>query len=115
MHTYMMDIGVDVWLYVENGYKPSKTPPTDPKEKKTSSYNYKARQNILQSLSPTILSKVICCNPAKEVWDKLKNIYEGDEKVKQIKLQIHREKFENLKNGRKWKYCSLFTHNRWSC
>ena len=31
------------------------------------------------------------------VWDKLKNIYEGDEKVKQIKLQIHREKFENLK------------------
>jgi hypothetical protein len=51
----------------------------------------------LQALSPTILSKVICCNLAKEVWDKLKNIYEGDEKVKQRKLQIHRAKFENLK------------------
>ena len=40
---------------------------------------------------------MICSNSAKEVWDKLKNIYEGDEKVKQIKLQIHRAKFENLK------------------
>ena len=82
MHTYLMAIGVDVWLSVENGYKPPKTPPTDPEEKKASNCNYKARNNILQALSPTIQSKVICCNSAKEVWDKLKNIYEGDEKVK---------------------------------
>ena len=40
---------------------------------------------------------MICCNLAKEVWDKLKNIYEGDEKVKQVKLQEHRAKFENIK------------------
>jgi hypothetical protein len=40
---------------------------------------------------------VRCCTTSKEVWDKLKKIYEGDEKVKQVKLQIHREKFENLK------------------
>jgi hypothetical protein len=33
----------------------------------------------------------------KEIWDKLKNIYEGDEKVKEAKLQIFREKFEQLK------------------
>ena len=37
------------------------------------------------------------CNTAKEVWDKLKNIYEGDPKVKQVKLQRHRAEFENLK------------------
>ena len=65
MHTYLMDIGVDVWLSIENGYKPSKPPPIDPGEKKTSSCNYKARHNILQALSPTNLSKVICCNSAK--------------------------------------------------
>ena len=51
----------------------------------------------MNALSPTIQSKVICFNSAKEVCDKLKNIYEGDEKVKQIKLQLHRAKFENLK------------------
>jgi hypothetical protein len=97
MHTYLMDIGVDVWLSVENGCKPSKTPATDPEEKKASIYNYKSRNNILQALPLTIQSKVICCNSTKEVWDKLKKIYEGDDKVKQIKLQIHRAKFENLK------------------
>ena len=54
----------------------------------------KARNNILNALSPTVQAKVICCNSSKEVWDKLKNLYEGDEKVK---LQLHRAKFENLK------------------
>ena len=97
MHTYSMAIGVDVWLSIENGYKPPKTPPIDLEEKKASSCNYKAMHNTLQALSPTILSKVICCNLAKEVWDKLRNIYEGDEKFNQIKLQIHRAKFENIK------------------
>jgi len=30
------------------------------------------------------------------MWDKLKNIYEGDEKVKEAKLYIFRAKFEQL-------------------
>ena len=97
MHTYLMAIGVNVWLSIENAYKPSKTPPTDPKEKKASNCNYKARHNILNTMPPIVQAKVICCNLAKEVWDKLKIIYEGDEKVKQVKLQLHRAKFENLK------------------
>jgi hypothetical protein len=37
------------------------------------------------------------CESTKEMWDKLKTIYEGDEKVKEAKLQIFREKFEQLK------------------
>ena len=97
MKTFLLAIGVDGWISVENGYNPSETPPTDPDEKKACSCNYKARHNILNALSPTIQSKVICCNSTKEVWDKLKNIYEGDEKVKQVKLQLHRAKFENMK------------------
>ena len=54
MQTYLFDIGVDVWLSIENGYKPSKNPPSDPDEKKTCKCNYKARHNILNALSPTI-------------------------------------------------------------
>lgn len=78
----MLDIGVDVWISVENGYKPSKTPPIDPNEKKVCNCNYKEMHNILNELSPTIQIKVICYTTTKEVWDKLKKIYEGDEKVK---------------------------------
>jgi hypothetical protein len=51
----------------------------------------------LNALSSTIQTKVRCCTLAKEVWDKLKNIYEADEKVKKVKLQLHKAKFENLK------------------
>lgn len=34
---------------------------------------------------------------AQAMWDKLKNAYEGDEKVKKSKLQTHRMQFESLK------------------
>jgi hypothetical protein len=33
----------------------------------------------------------------KEIWDKLQKMYEGDDKVKREKLQIHRGQFETLK------------------
>ena len=67
MKTYLLDLGVDVWIYVVNGYKYPRTPPTDPDEKKLCSCNYKARHNILNELSPIVQAKVICCNSAKEV------------------------------------------------
>jgi hypothetical protein len=65
------------------------------------SCNSKYRHVILAALAPTIASKVMGCSTAKEVWDKLKNIYEGDPKVKQVKLQRHRAEFENLKINEK--------------
>jgi uncharacterized lipoprotein YehR (DUF1307 family) len=52
-------------------------------------------------LAPTIASKVMGCNTTKVIWDKLKSIYEGDPKFKQVKLQRHRVEFENLKMNEK--------------
>ena len=40
--------------------------------------------------------KVMHCTLAKEVWDKLKNAYEGYGKVKGARLQTYRRKFEHL-------------------
>jgi hypothetical protein len=37
------------------------------------------------------------CESAKELWDKLKNVYKGDTKVKNAKLQSYRIQFESLK------------------
>jgi hypothetical protein len=37
------------------------------------------------------------CDNAKDIWDKLQNIYEGDAKVKGAKLQTYRGQFEQLK------------------
>jgi hypothetical protein len=51
----------------------------------------------LNGLSDTVFTKVAHCKSAKEIWDKLKNIYEGDTKVKVTKLQTYRGQFEQLK------------------
>jgi hypothetical protein len=37
------------------------------------------------------------CDSAKDLWDKLQNIYEGYAKVKGAQLRIFRAKFETLK------------------
>jgi hypothetical protein len=37
------------------------------------------------------------CNTAKDIWNKLKNIYEGDTNVKGAMLQTLRANFEKLK------------------
>eukprot|EP00253_Pinus_taeda_P017654 PITA_17654 len=37
------------------------------------------------------------CNSTKEMLDKLIGLYDGDSKVKKVKLQTHRRQFENLK------------------
>jgi hypothetical protein len=99
--TYLTYLGVDIWYSVVNGYVIPNNAPTNPNEKNLMSCNSKARHVILEALSPTIASKMMGYNTSKEVWDKLKSIYEGDPKVKQVKLQRHREEFENLKMNEK--------------
>ncbi len=37
------------------------------------------------------------CTSTKEIWDKLKNVYEEDTKVKSAKLQTYKSQFESLK------------------
>jgi hypothetical protein len=85
--TYLTSLGVDIWYTAANSYVIPNNAPTDPNENKLMSCNSKSIHVILGALAPTIASKVMGCNTAKEVWDKLKSIYEGDPKVKQVKLQ----------------------------
>jgi hypothetical protein len=84
--TYLTALGVDIRYSIINGYVIQNNSPTDPNEKKLMSCNSKARHVILATLEPTIARKLMGCSTAKEVWDKLKSIYEGDPKVKQVKL-----------------------------
>ena len=64
---------------------------------KRSLNNFKAKNALLNGLGESIYTKVIHCKSAKEIWDKLQNIYEGDSKVKETKLQTYRGQFEQLK------------------
>jgi hypothetical protein len=72
-------------------------PPTNDKVVKLGENNSKAKNELLNGLSDTIFTKVAHCKSAKEIWDKLRNIYEGDSKVKASKFQTYRGQFEQLK------------------
>ncbi|XP_059075439.1 uncharacterized protein LOC131875357 [Cryptomeria japonica] len=97
MEAYLNALGYDVWKSVVDGYSPPSNPPTDQAGKKKSENNAKAKHALLCSLADSEFTKVVHFKSAKEIWNKLKGIYEGDEKVKEAKLQSHRTKFESLK------------------
>lgn len=45
----------------------------------------------------SVYAKVLVCKTTKEIYIKLQNIYEGDSKVTEEKLQIKRAQIEKLK------------------
>ena len=88
-----MSLGADVWEVVETGYtKPIVLASKD--DKLEFSFNAKAMNAILSGLSEAEFVKVMHFESAKEMWDKLISSYEGNEKVKDAKLQTYRLKFE---------------------
>ena len=83
MRVYLQDQGVDVWRMIVNTYDIPTNPPTNARSPERKHYedNSKAMNAILSSLTETIFVKVMHCESTKEIWNKLNNIYEGDEKV----------------------------------
>jgi hypothetical protein len=65
--------------------------------KKLCNDNARAANVILGGLANPIFVKLMHCKSSKEIWDKLKVIYEGNSKVKHAKLQTYITQFENLK------------------
>jgi hypothetical protein len=61
------------------------------------SFNAKTMNSILSGLAEEEFVKVMHLETAKEMWDKFISSYEGNEKVKDVKLQTYRLQFEQLK------------------
>jgi hypothetical protein len=96
MRTYLMALGANVWDVVETGYtKPVVLASKD--DKLEFSFNAKGMNAILNGLAEAEFVKVMHLETAKAMWDKLISSYEGNEKVKDVKLQTYRLKFEQLK------------------
>lgn len=92
-----MSLGFDVWMSVAKGYTVPSAPVTDVDGKKAFESNAKAMNAILCGLFESEFVKVMHCDTTQAMWDKLQNAYEGDEKVKNAKLQTHRMLFGSLK------------------
>jgi hypothetical protein len=97
LKAYIQAQGFQVWQSIVDGYTAPAVPPPSDKAVKLSENNSKAINALLNGLSDTVFTKVAHCKSAKEIWDKLQNIYEGDSKVKIAKLQTYRGQFKQLK------------------
>ncbi|XP_031387213.1 uncharacterized protein LOC116200504 [Punica granatum] len=93
--------GCDLWEAVEEDYKVAPLPnnPTMAqiklhKEKKTR--KAKAKSCLYAAVSPTIFTRVMRLESAKAIWDYLKEEYEGDEKIRGMKVLNLLREFERL-------------------
>jgi hypothetical protein len=96
MTTYIMDLGPDVWDVVETGYV-NLVVLSNKDEMIEFNFNAKAMNAILSGLAEAEFVKVMHLESIKEMWDKLISSYEGNGKVKNVKLQTYRLQFEQLK------------------
>jgi hypothetical protein len=96
MKTYIQAHGFQVWKSIVDGYTAPTVLPTNDKAVKLGENNSKSINALLNGLSDTVFTKVAHCKSDKEIWDKLRNIYEGDSKFKAAKLQTYRGQFEQL-------------------
>jgi hypothetical protein len=95
MRTYIMALGANVWDVVETRYV--KPVVLDNKNDKLEfNLNAKAMNVILSGLVEEEFVKVMHLESAKDMWDKLISSYEGNEKVKDVKLQTYKVQFEHL-------------------
>jgi hypothetical protein len=97
MMTYIQAHGFQVWESIVDGYTTPAVPPTNDTAIKLGENNSKDTNALLNGLSDTVFTKVAHCKSAKDIWDKLQNIYEGYTKVKEANLQTYRGQFEQLK------------------
>jgi hypothetical protein len=97
MKKYIHAQGFQVLQSIVDGYTTPAVPPTNDKAVKLGENNSKAKNALLNGLSDIVFTKFAHCKSAKDIWDKLRNIYEGDTKVKATKLQNYRGQFEQQK------------------
>ena len=97
MKLFLQSSGLDVWMVVENGYTgPTTTLVASETKRRLMECNEKVMYALIGGLIISEFVKVMDCTSAKEIWDKLKNVYQGDGKVKGAKLQTYRRQFEHL-------------------
>ena len=80
MRTYIMSLGADVWDVVETSYV-NLLVLASRDDKLEFSFNAKEMNAILSGLVEANFVKVMHLDSTKEMWDKIVNSYEGNEKV----------------------------------
>jgi hypothetical protein len=90
MKTYLMSLGMEIWQIVVYGYKIPTTFPTEEGGKKKHYSNARDMNAIQGGIVEIEFVKAMQLESVKEIWEKLVNNHEGDEKLKLAELQAFR-------------------------
>ncbi|XP_073122726.1 uncharacterized protein [Henckelia pumila] len=66
-------------------------------DKKKSYLDNVSRDILYKTLDKNMFSKIKRCTTAKEIWEKLSQLCEGNDQTKENKLMVAIQKFENIK------------------
>jgi hypothetical protein len=94
LKTYVQAQRFEFWKSIVDGYKEPTIPPTNDNRTKLSLNNSKVKSSLMNGLCDSVYIKVMHCSSAKYIWEKLHNIYDGDAKVKEARLQTYKDQFE---------------------
>nr|CAH66391.1 OSIGBa0134J07.9 [Oryza sativa] len=99
MRTLLLSQGL--WDIVDNGYQEYSAGETLTAEQKKSlaedrMSDAKALFLIQQGVAESLFPRIIGAKKSKEAWDKLKEEFQGSQKVLAVKLQTLRRQFQNL-------------------
>ena len=86
----MFSLGVYVWGFVINGYNALRHFSMDVDVEKEYEIYAKARHVILIYLSKGVSIKIMHCKSSQEVWNKLRNIYQYNDGVKETTIKSNK-------------------------
>ncbi|KAK3420742.1 hypothetical protein EUGRSUZ_G01578 [Eucalyptus grandis] len=91
--------GHDLWEAVEDDYEVTSLPnnPTMNQiklHKERTTRKAKVKACLYAAVSPTIFTRIMKCDSTKAIWDFLKEEYEGDEKIRGMKVLNLLREFE---------------------
>ncbi|XP_038688586.1 disease resistance protein RGA2-like [Tripterygium wilfordii] len=86
-------------LWSENGYTPIEITETSTvnqikQQKENHTKNFKALSFLHAAVSEVIFARIVGLKSAKEAWDKLKEEFQGSERVRSVKLLTLKREFE---------------------
>lgn len=84
----------DLWDYVERGFEENEEDMVRLKENQKK--DARALAIIQQAVHDSVFSRIAAATTARQAWLLLKTEYQGDSKVKMVKLQTLRREFETL-------------------
>ena len=90
MTYHLMSLGPEVQHFLQTEYEVTSALPTEQDERKSYIANAKAMNSITSGITDSEFTKIMHSNSAREMWEKLVGLYDGDSKVKKAKLQTHK-------------------------